>query len=273
MKELNFKRQKSNSKESIGFTSFFAEYDSDIQIDYDHFILDYNSFKKYPNYIKRMRNLLIKLTFLQIISSILSMLFIIFRRSFVYLFISLITLVLAISGVYGSLQMHLVYLLIHCVLTISITGGFIIYQIVDLLFGTDTAYGNKERMNDNVILLIFTLPFIFDFGVGVYNYYMMKKISVYNEEKKKLNHSPDHENRFEVKKISEEQVDKFISGVDHRICIICMDRNRDVVLNPCGHVLCCSECAGTIFTQNFIYEIKCPICRRKCSSYVKMLIS
>ena len=128
-------------------------------------------------------------------------------------------------------------------------------------------------MNDNVILLIFTLPFIFDFGVGVYNYYMMKKISVYNEEKKKLNHSADHENRFEVKKISEEQVDKFISGVDHRICIICMDRNRDVVLNPCGHVLCCSECAGTIFTQNFIYEIKCPICRRKCSSYVKMLIS
>lgn len=270
---FNKKNSKLFHKNSIGFTSFFAEFDSDINIDYDHLILDFSLFKKYPNNIKKMRNLLIKLTFLQILSSLISMMFIIYRRSFVYLFISLLTLILAFCGLTGSLKMHLIYLLIHCVFTVSITAGFIFYQIVDLFFGTDTSYGNERRINDNFILLIFTLPFLFDFCVGVYNYLFMKNISIFEDEKKKLIRNIDEENQIEVNKISEEQVDKFISGVDNRICIICMEDNRNVVLNPCGHVLCCEECAKTIFGESLRYEVKCPICRRKCISYVKMLIS
>jgi len=266
---------KNKHENSIAFNSFFVEYYNEVEIDYDHLITDFYTFKKYPNSLKRMRNILIKLTFLQIISSILSMLFIIFRRSFLYLFVSLLTLILAVCGVTGSMKMHQIYLLIHCVFTISITAGFMIYQLVDFFLAPDTSYGNQERINDNFIMFIFTLPFTFDFAVGVYNYYFLKNIAVINERNKEINHRDEEQSidlEFNRKKISEEQVDQFIAGVDSRICIICMDKNRDVVLNPCGHVLCCDECAKNIFSKSIMYEVKCPLCRRKCTSYVKMLV-
>lgn len=36
-------------------------------------------------------------------------------------------------------------------------------------------------------------------------------------------------------------------------CVVCMDCERDVVFSKCGHLVCCSSCAGRL--------VKCPICR------------
>lgn len=37
-------------------------------------------------------------------------------------------------------------------------------------------------------------------------------------------------------------------------CVVCMDGERDVVFTGCGHLVCCSSCAGRL--------VKCPICRK-----------
>jgi 2'-5' RNA ligase len=36
-------------------------------------------------------------------------------------------------------------------------------------------------------------------------------------------------------------------------CVVCLDNERDVVINPCGHLCLCAECGG--------YLDECPICR------------
>jgi len=41
-------------------------------------------------------------------------------------------------------------------------------------------------------------------------------------------------------------------------CIICCEKQMDCVLTPCGHQMCCTDCASKI---NF-----CPVCKKACSS-------
>ncbi|EDO43423.1 predicted protein [Nematostella vectensis] len=48
-------------------------------------------------------------------------------------------------------------------------------------------------------------------------------------------------------------------------CVICLDNRSDVVMLPCGHVCCCSNCAGAVSA--------CPICRQTLSQRVRMYIS
>lgn len=70
-----------------------------------------------------------------------------------------------------------------------------------------------------------------------------------------------------VENEDEETEDKFLSPAqsEHNstssstdkegICVVCMDRPRDVVLEPCGHTACCAACFMRLESQ------KCPICR------------
>lgn len=42
---------------------------------------------------------------------------------------------------------------------------------------------------------------------------------------------------------------------DDSVCVICFDRTIDVVLDPCGHIVVCAECARSLNPH------RCPICR------------
>ena len=39
------------------------------------------------------------------------------------------------------------------------------------------------------------------------------------------------------------------------ICVVCMDRRRDIALEPCGHTACCAACFMRLESK------KCPVCR------------
>lgn len=39
------------------------------------------------------------------------------------------------------------------------------------------------------------------------------------------------------------------------LCVVCMDRKRDIRLEPCGHTACCAACFMRLESQ------KCPVCR------------
>jgi len=58
---------------------------------------------------------------------------------------------------------------------------------------------------------------------------------------------------------TEEDYDESVTTAtssDH--CALCCERPMDCVLTPCGHQICCNECAQQIQT--------CPICKAKCSA-------
>ena len=44
------------------------------------------------------------------------------------------------------------------------------------------------------------------------------------------------------------------AGGDRTLCKICLDREVAVTFLPCGHLVCCSQCAQHIE--------QCPVCRQ-----------
>eukprot|EP00798_Chlamydomonas_sp_ICE-L_P020819 gene20819-biopygen29554 len=44
---------------------------------------------------------------------------------------------------------------------------------------------------------------------------------------------------------------------DELLCVVCMERERDVFLQPCGHVILCSRCCDEVLAKSS----KCPVCR------------
>merc|ERR1712215_47179 len=41
-------------------------------------------------------------------------------------------------------------------------------------------------------------------------------------------------------------------------CVICMEGMKEVMMEPCGHVCICRNCALTLRTNN---RLRCPVCR------------
>lgn len=267
------KSSRVDKQDSIGYAAFFS-HRKIIEILFEDQISDHNSFRKYTREIKHRRNILIYLTIFQIFAALLGMLILIMRRSFIYILISLLAMILAFCGLNGAIKVNPFLLIIHCVFTTSVTGGFFLYQLLDLFFGSDTTYGNNLRFSDHLILFIFSLPYLFDTCVGIYNYLFLKRIADFNSNQNRNQELLKNEVESIKHKYSEEQINNYISGVDNKLCVICMSNSRNTVLNPCGHVLCCEECAKSIFDkQNIFHEANCPICQRKCSNYLKMYIS
>ena len=252
--------------QKIGIAAFFHNFKSEpIDLLFEEYIID-NRFKNYSQDIKKNRNILVYLTFFQILSSIIGMLYIVIRRSFIYVFINLLTLLLSLCGIYGSIKIEVKFLIIHCILTISITSGFFMYQLFDLFFAEDTSYGDKRRINDNLILLIFSIPYLYDMITGIYNYIFIKKLSEIKIAEKDL---LQEELEQVGNKYTDNDIDNHINKIDRNICVVCMDKDRNTVMNPCGHVLCCEDCSKHIFRN----VPRCPICKKKLSNYTKLIIS
>ena len=54
-----------------------------------------------------------------------------------------------------------------------------------------------------------------------------------------------------------------LSEIEHQSinkCVVCFDKEKDIIFNPCGHFYCCYNCYLN-FKKN-----ECPICRNKIQS-------
>ncbi len=261
-----------NDRESanIGFHAFFQN--SSIECYFENQIDNYEKFKDYPGEIKHKRNRLIIFTGCQILSAILGMLILIIRRSFIYVIINLLALALALFGLNGATKMNAIYLIVHCVFTTSITGGFFVYQIFDFFLSKDTTYGQSKRFGDNMMLLMFSIPYLFDCFVGIYNYLFLRKISMYNDKENKKKFVKEKPKL--AKKFTEDEIDSHINNISSGQCVICMNDNRNTVLNPCGHMLSCENCTKRIFERKALdyTDVKCPLCKRKCENFIKVYV-
>ncbi len=79
----------------------------------------YYSFIIQPTEIIIKRNNLIYLTFGQVFASIFGMFFFLYRKSIIYIYVNCLTLTLALCGLYGTIIINSICLLIQCILTIS----------------------------------------------------------------------------------------------------------------------------------------------------------
>ena len=51
-------------------------------------------------------------------------------------------------------------------------------------------------------------------------------------------------------------------GEENQDCCICLENKKDVVFNPCGHYVCCTQCSSSLNI--------CPLCRTKIDGKIKV---
>ncbi len=245
---------------------------SDVQPLFEEFILT-NKFSRFSVSLKQKRNYLIYLTLFQVVASIVGMFYMVIRRSYVYLVINLLTLFLAFCGAYGSIRLHDIALVVHCIFTTSITGGFFFYQFIDFFLSTQNSDMEKKRASESVVLFIFSMPYVFDLICGIFCYYFLKQKATENTlikgEHEKLKEEIDEINS----KVSHDKFQDHFRNINQETCVICMSNRRNTAFNPCGHYLCCDECASELFGKYTFAKPKCPICRKECQSFVKIIVS
>lgn len=61
-----------------------------------------------------------------------------------------------------------------------------------------------------------------------------------------------------------------LSDVDsfHGKCVICMSRNKEVCIVPCGHMVYCRKCSHMDENKN----AQCPLCRKKCIALITPIL-
>jgi len=259
-----------------GLAAFYSkEYNPQEKILLKDYLLYPVQFERYSEEIKKRRNTLIYMISWQIIASLFSMLYILKRRSLLYFFINFISICCAVIGLVGIAKMKAIFLMIHCVFTTSITGGFFFFQLVDYLLVSDTTHGTAKRLGDDLLLIIFSLPYLYDAVTGIINYLFLNMISQFKQSENTGENYIHQSNESEMKELSSINVSEIENHVnEEKLCIICCILEKNSVMNPCGHMMCCIECSEVIMKKNNIFNsAKCPICREKITGFIRLINS
>ena len=59
-------------------------------------------------------------------------------------------------------------------------GTFFFYQLFELFAIQNSSYDSSKRLNDNVLLLVFSLPYLYDFATGIVSVVLMSRIANFN---------------------------------------------------------------------------------------------
>ena len=87
--------------------------------------------------------------------------------------------------------------------------------------------------------------------------YVKKETISMKEMKENLN-SIEKENKS-LKEIIEK-------NEDQKLCKICLDKEKRILFQPCGHLISCEKCVPSL-------EKKCPMCRQFINKFVKAYMS
>lgn len=52
---------------------------------------------------------------------------------------------------------------------------------------------------------------------------------------------------------------------DEKLCVVCLERERDVMLLPCNHAVLCGKCKPAVLAK---LGNTCPLCRQRVSKTV-----
>ena len=120
------------------------------------------------------------------------------------------------------------------------------------LYLTETLYYENIIRTLNIIFVVLIIIILYE-------------ISITNVLKKKiLNMAENNKNFFKNLKIKLKNTELKNNEIK---CTICYEKNRNVILYPCRHLVLCQNCSETIKIYN---DSKCPLCRTKFNYYEKV---
>jgi len=232
--------------------------------------------------ILKLRNVLIILTIMEIFASIWGFSYFFIRRSFVYIAVNGVALVLSIIGVFSTIYVNEIGLIFYAMLTTALPGTFFFYQVFEYFALPEHKLGGgNTKLNDNVLLALFSLPYVYDFICGIASIVLMSRIATFNEFLIRLKGIDQEANQTFIKdevakmreKYPQEQLSRAYEnryGNNNMTCIICMDQPRTIICRPCNDALMCDDCSKKLSAQFFFFgAVKCPKCRRNISHFEK----
>jgi len=124
-----------------------------------------------PENIRRARNRAIVLGFIEAICCLAAFAYYEESRSRVILALCIVNLVASAIGFRAKIKLSWYGLLIHSAYTMAVCGGFYIYVLIDLFFGTnhaDETHDGKSQ-SGTVVMAISSLPLVGIFAMGIYS--------------------------------------------------------------------------------------------------------
>ena len=97
-----------------------------------------------PESIRKNRNRSIILVFIQILSAVSSIAIYFRRESRVILAASIISIILSIIGMFGTLSLNGCFMFVHSFFCASIFGAFYVYLLLEMLFIKPTDFKNED---------------------------------------------------------------------------------------------------------------------------------
>lgn len=125
-----------------------------------------------PDNIRRARNRAIVLGFIEAICCLASFAYYEESRSRIILALCIVNLVASAVGFRAKIKLSWYGLLIHAAYTMAVCGGFYIYVLIDLFFGTNHAGDQKhdgKSQSGTVVMAISSLPLVGIFAMGIYS--------------------------------------------------------------------------------------------------------
>lgn len=164
---------------------------------------------------------------------------------------------------------------------------FFIHQLFNYAFLTRTGNNN---INEISLYGIFTLPYVFDMLCGFVSIVYLKMISETNDTIMRLSVVKDEEKlllsnkkqiandkytktylKSEFNKRKALKANEIEDGQINLLCVICCDKPRQVLIEPCRHLLLCENCMNRISNLNNNNMI-CPNCARQIDYFAKIYI-
>ncbi len=53
---------------------------------------------------------------------------------------------------------------------------------------------------------------------------------------------------------------------EDKLCVICQDKEKCIMILPCRHLCICQDCQGPLLAQD---SVSCPICRKPLRQTIK----
>lgn len=243
-----------------------------------------------PEDIKAARNFAIRLAIPELICSLAAFALYEVRRGRIILALNFFNFVFTGIGIRSKLQLNYWGLMAHGTYCTAIIGGFYIYILIEYFLtqgresgtaGNRDEKAQKQALGDTTVMIIASLPLLMLFFMGIFSMKLLFRIDEEYEQRKvhsedaqprdlefgetapsdKDNNSPADEFYHEILDVSEE-------ARDGSVCVICMEKPKDSLFYPCGHMCVCGPC-GKLFMGQARHKL-CPICRVRIVNIVKV---
>jgi hypothetical protein len=164
-------------------------------------------------------------------------------RGFFVLYINPFFIGAAVCGLWGTFKLNRISLLIYIMGSAGVSCVFIMFSILEYV-----------AVDHSWSYLAFYLPYsVFVIVASVEAYMLYRLIKEPSTTKRDANEpSPPH-------------IDPTHSTTEDW-CIVCVERPRETVILPCGHMCVCVECGHKLKSQHY----SCPFCRKAIADIVKV---